>query len=732
MVALLLVLAPLAALPVLAWASRRGPTWVRAWTVATTAGVFLATLASAPAVLRAGSIGTYAPGLAGGLGLAIDGASLLAALAATAVWTLATLQATAQIEADGRAGRYHAASLAALSAMLGVLFAADLVTLYLAFEWLGLLGYLLVVHEGTPEAERAGLKYLVLVLLGGLALLAGVLLLQASGGLAGWSPVPSDGSVPAGVRGVAAALLAVGFAVKVGALGVHVWLPDAHGNAPAPASALLSGVIVNAGAFGLLRIVTGLYRVDHAAPAWSVAQGEAVSLVLLALGVVTALAGAVMALLQHHPKRLLAYSTVSQMGFVTVGIGAIGLAPGDSVAWSGTLAHLTHHALVKGVLFLTVGAAIHATGVADVRRLAGAARRMPWTFAAATVAAVAITGLPFTSGFASKTALHHALAHLAEHPGSLAAAGWIVQAAEPLFTAAAVGTAAALAKLLLPALFGRPASEGVRRAHRAAWPERAASGLGAVAIVALGLRPQALAPLIDAGRRAWGLGPGDAGADLTGWSADPATMAMALATVAAGVVAYRLAEALRLDTDRLPAWASWDRIATAVALGLYQLTTGVEPARAGPDDSVARRAWRSWTASARRRGPLARLGARLGRAWTAAGGAVDPRRRGARGELAAPEGPVGHRLLDRIAATLEPLLTWARRIDASGRLSEPRARPRLAADDDERALARDRWVRANRSRIERLARDIGLDVGWVVAAAVAFAAALVLAGPGAG
>ena len=731
MIALVLVLAPLAALPVLAWASRRGPSLARAWTVATTGAVFLGTLASAPAVLRAGRVGIEAPGLAGGLGLAIDGASLLAALAATAVWTLATLQATVQIEADGRAGRYHAASLAALSAMLGVLFAADLVTLYLAFEWLGLLGYLLVVHEGTPEAERAGLKYLVLVLLGGLALLAGVLLLQASGGLAGWGAVPSDGSVPPGVRGVAAVLLAAGFAVKVGALGVHVWLPDAHGNAPAPASALLSGVIVNAGAFGLVRIVTGLYRVDGAAPGWSVAQAEGVALGLLTLGVATALAGAVMALLQHHPKRLLAYSTVSQMGFVTAGIGVIGLAPGDSVAWSGTMAHLAHHALVKGVLFLTVGAAIHATGVADVRRMAGAARRMPWTFGAATVAAAAITGLPFTSGFASKTALHHALTHLAEHPGSLAAAGWIVQAADPLFTAAAVGTAAALAKLLLPALFGRPESEGVRRAHRAAWPERAASGLGAVAIVAVGLRPQALAPLIDAGRRAWGLGPGDAGADLTRWSADPATSAIALATVAGGIVAYRVAEALNLDARALPAWASWDRIATAVALGVYRLTTGVARPGAASDDPAVPRAWRRWTASAGRRAPLAGLVRRGWRGWTALGGGAREQR-GARAELAGRGGPVGGRVLDRIATTFAPLLSWARRIDASGRLSEPRARPRLDADDDARAVARDRWVRANRTRIERLARDIGLDVGWVVAAAVALAVALALGMTGAG
>jgi formate hydrogenlyase subunit 3/multisubunit Na+/H+ antiporter MnhD subunit len=731
-VALLLVLAPLAALPVLAWASRAGPTAARVWTVAATAAVFLGTLASAPAVLRAGSIGVQAPGLAGGLGLAIDGTSLLAALAATAVWTLATLQATAQIAADGRAGRYHAASLAALSAMLGVLFAADLVTLYLAFEWLGLLGYLLVVHDGTPAAERAGLKYLVLVLLGGLALLAGVLLLQAPGGLAAWSAVPTDGTVPAGVRGVAAALLALGFAVKVGALGVHVWLPDAHGNAPAPASALLSGVIVNAGAFGLLRTVTGPYRVDGGAPGWSVAQGEGLALGLLAIGALTALAGAVMALLQHHPKRLLAYSTVSQMGFVTLGIGTIGLAPGDSLAWSGTMAHLAHHALVKGVLFLTVGAAIHATGVADVRRLAGVARRMPWTFAAATVAAAAITGLPFTSGFASKTALHHALAHLAEHPGSLALAAWIVRAAEPAFSAAAVGTAAALAKLILPAWFGRPAGDGVLRAHRAAWPERAASGLGAAAIVALGLRPQALAPLIDAGRRAWGLGPGEAGADLTGWSADPRTAVLALATVVGGIVAYRVAEALRLDAERLPGWASWDRIGTTVALGLYRLTTGVARPHERPQAPVAGRAWRAWTGSAERRGPLAGPVRRAWRRWVAPADEAHGEERTAGAVVPRPGGPVGGRAIDRLATALTPLIAWTRRIDASGRLSEPRPGSPGASDDDVRAAARDRWVRANRTRIERLARDIGLDVGWVVAAALAFAAALALGMPGPG
>lgn len=710
MAALLLVLAPLAALPFVAWASRRGPTVVGVWTVGTTTAVFLGTVATIPAVLRSGSVTMQAPGVAGGLGLAIDGASLIAALAATAVWMLATIQATAQIEPDGRAGRYHAASLAALSAMLGVLFAADLVTLYLAFEWLGLLGYLLVIHEGTPAAERAGVKYLVLVLLGGLALLAGVMLLQASGGLAGWGGVPSDGSVPEGVRAVAAGLLALGFAVKLGSLGVHVWLPDAHGNAPTPASALLSGVIVNAGAFGLLRTVVGLYRVDPGAPAWSVVQAETLALALLLVGVATALVGAVMALLQHHPKRLLAYSTVSQMGFVTLGVAAIGLAPADSVAWSGTLAHLLHHALVKGVLFLAVGAAIHATGVADVRRLAGLVRRMPWTVAAATVAAAALVGLPFTSGFASKSALHHAVAHLAEHAGALGSGGWIVRLAEPAFTLAAVGTAAALAKLLGAALLGRPASDAVRSARPAPWPVRIATGAGAATVIVLSVRPQALGPLIDAGRVVWGLGPGDARADLTAWSTDPVTIATALATVAGGVVAYRIAAALDLDAGALPVWASWDRVVTAAATSLYRVMQGATRPRAAPLDGVVRRAWHRW-----------RTSQDAGPAEVASPAA--PRRE---------RGPVGLRLVDRLARAFAPLAAWTRRIDASGRLREPGEGPGAGARDDARAAARDRWVRSNRSRIERLARDIGLDVGWVVAAALAFVLALALGAPGAG
>jgi hypothetical protein len=306
--------------------------------------------------------------------------------------------------------------------------------------------------------------------------------------------------------------------------------------------------------------------------------------------------------------------------------------------------------------------------------------------------------------------LHHAVAHLAEHAGALGPGGWIVRLAEPAFTVAAVGTAAALAKLLGAALLGRPASDAVRGARAAPWPARIATGVGAAAVIVLSVRPQSLAPLIDAGRVVWGLGPGDARADLTAWSGDPFTIATALATIVGGVVAYRVAAALDLDAGALPAWASWDRIVTAAATRLYRVVLGATRPREASLDDVTRRAWQRWW-----------TGQEAGPAEAVTPAAPRPER-----------GPVGVRLVDRLARAFAPLAAWTRRIDASGRLREPGEGPGAGARDDARAAARDRWVRSNRSRIERLARDIGLDVGWVVAAALAFVLALALGTPGAG
>ena len=487
---LLVLLLPLAAVPLLWPLGRRGPAAMGWWVTATSAASFAAVAALAPAVVTHGRLVVSVPGVLGRLGFALDGVGLVFALITTFVWTCASLYAIDYLHPDGKERRYHLTSLLTLAAMIGIVVAADLITLYVFFEWLGLAAYLFVVHVGGREADRAGLKYLVLTLLGGFAVLTGAFIVQGLGGGALGVPLalePGDASL----RLVAAALLILGFGVKAGVLGLHIWLPDAHTAAPAPASALLSGLMIKAGAYGILRTVAGLFGGGPDAPPPVALQAETVALAVLYLGSATMFVGVVMALWQNVAKRLLAYSSVSQMGFILVGVGSAAyLAEGGSVGWTGTLLHVVNHALFKGLLFLGLGAVIHATGEGDLRRLGGLWRRMPWTFAFVLVAVGGIVGLPGLNGFVSKSVLHHALAYAEAHE-HLVALHW----AEWVFTITTIGTAAALVKLLALTFLGSARADLGRPVHEASWRMRLAMAALATAIVVLGLRPQLLAPV---------------------------------------------------------------------------------------------------------------------------------------------------------------------------------------------------------------------------------------------
>jgi len=555
---LLLIVAPLLAVPLLWVAARRGPAAMGAVVVGAAGLTFAGVVALTPAVLAHGAVTTHVPAVLEALRFTLDGVGLLFALVVTFLWTCASLYAIDYLHHDGRERRYHLTSLLTLAAMLGVVMAGDLITLYLFFEWLGLAAYLFVVHTGTPAAERAGLKYLVLTLLGGFSVLTGVLLVHGLGGGDIGVPLALEPGAE-GVRLAAAVFLVLGFGVKAGMLGLHIWLPDAHTAAPAPASALLSGLMIKAGAYGILRTVGGLFGGTAAASPAAALQGEQLALAVLLVGTVTMFAGVVMALWQHEAKRLLAYSSVSQMGFILVGIGAAGyLGGGGGIGWTGALLHVANHALFKGLLFLGIGAVIHATGVGDLRRLGGVARHMPWTFAFVLVAAGGIAGVPGLNGFVSKSVLHHALEYAEAHR-HLVVLAW----AERVFTLTTVGTAAALTKLLAMTFLGRPRAELAKPTVEAAWGMRGAMGALAAMVVVLGVRPQAAAPVLAAAQEAFGL----SGASVERWVSSPlghaGDLRAALTALALGALVHLIASRTRAYDHPPPAWLSLDRMLLA-------------------------------------------------------------------------------------------------------------------------------------------------------------------------
>jgi formate hydrogenlyase subunit 3/multisubunit Na+/H+ antiporter MnhD subunit len=341
------------------------------------------------------------------------------------LWTAAGVYARAYLRDDPGAVRFFIFHLLTLTGNLGLLVAHDVATFYLFFAFMTFAAYPLVVHAGDSAARRAGRVYLVLAVLGETMLLTGFLLaVQTGGGL-------DVESVAAGVaasprQGLVAGLILGGFGVKAGALPLHVWLPLAHPVAPTPASAVLSGSMIKAGLLGWIRF---LPLGEAALPGWGTA--------VLALGLVAAFFGVLIGVLQDDAKTALAYSSISQMGILNVGVG-IGLInpEGWSSALAATLAYATHHGLAKGALFLGVGVAAAAATAGRPARLAVAA--------GLGFAALAVAGAPLTSGSVAKGYLKEVAA--------LSPGAWPVLL-DWLLPLTAVGTTLLMARFLSLALW---------------------------------------------------------------------------------------------------------------------------------------------------------------------------------------------------------------------------------------------------------------------------------------
>ena len=429
------------------------------------------------------------PVLVGHLHFLVDPYGMLFALFTSFVWFCATLHALDYMHHEKNHDRYHTTNLVVLGAMLGVVLAGDLVTLYLFFEMLGLVAFLFVIHTETDEAKRASMKYFWMTVLGGFALIGGIFLTYALGHTGAIGPIPLEGGTET-LRWVTFGLLVLGFGVKAGMLPVHVWLPDAHPVAPSPASALLSGVMIKAGAYGIFRTVTALFRPpiieDLADEIWH--HTADFGLVVLWIGIATMFIGVVLALGQHNAKRMLAYHSVSQMGFILTGIGAAGyLGAHGAMGIGGGLFHIVNHALFKAALFLGIGAVMFRTGELDMYKLGGLWRKMPLTFVFMLIAAAGITGVPLFNGFVSKCMIHHALVEAYEHHHLFS-----LDIAEKIFMVTCGGTACSFIKLIGFVFLGKPKREYGPEVVDAPPRMLVALGLLSAAIITLGVRPHLL------------------------------------------------------------------------------------------------------------------------------------------------------------------------------------------------------------------------------------------------
>ncbi len=337
-------------------------------------------------------------------------------------------------------GRYSLFNLLTLGATLGVFYSNDLYTTFIFFEIMSVTSFVMVAHEETPGAMKAAYTYLAVAVIGGMTTLMGMFLLYRQLGTLAFDAMAAA-KATAGVDLTAASwLVVVGFAAKAGLYPLHIWLPKAHPVAPAPASALLSGILTKSGVFGLIVVCSRLMAGD-----------AAFGNLLMIFACVTMFLGALLALFSVDLKRTLACSSMSQIGFITVGLATmVLLGEHGSFAAYGSVMHMANHSLIKLVLFMAAGVVYMNTHSLNLNEIRGYGRRKIVLHLCFLLGALSIACIPpIGSGYNSKSLLHEALLELIVHQQETGHIWMPYKAAEILFLISGGLTVAYMIKLYI-------------------------------------------------------------------------------------------------------------------------------------------------------------------------------------------------------------------------------------------------------------------------------------------
>lgn len=430
----------------------------------------------------------------GTVALRLDGLGLLLAALALGLGTLVTLYSGPYMAGEDNQEKYYASLVAMTGVMIGLGCAGDLFNLWVWFEAMAIASFFLVAfYREQPTSLEAGVKYLVQSAVGSVLVLLGIALVLAQTGTLDLVEI-RRAAPDETVLLAAGALFTIGFGVKVALAPMHTWLPDAHSQAPSGISAMLSGVVIEAGLVALLRALSALAGVGGN---W----GE----LLMAFGAINMLAGNLMALRQTQVKRLLAYSSLSHIGYMLLGLG-IALYARETAGAQGSLFHMLNHGLMKGLAFLAAGGLLYTLHIAvgdhgplTIADLNGASTRYPLTALAFSVAVLGLGGLPPLAGFMSKWQIFVA--------GFATKEGWI----EALVIFAALNSVLSLAYYapLVNALYRRAPSNAVQHGQPMPALMRAPVIALGIAVVAVGVWPGLLrwltSPAGDALLAAFGL-----------------------------------------------------------------------------------------------------------------------------------------------------------------------------------------------------------------------------------
>ena len=328
-----------------------------------------------------------------GFNFRVDALGYFVGFISTFIWVLASIYSLEYMANKGNLLRYNMFSMLTLAGMMGVVFTGNLFSLYLTFEMLTIASYVLMIHEETPRALRAGMIYLFMAIVGGLLLLFSILATYAIAGTGDFADLPLKASENPLLRSLLPYLFwgyVIGFGVKAGLFPLHIWCPEGYAVAPSPASALFAGVMKKAGAYGIFRTIYSIGGLD-------LLRGESMLTILLIFSLISIFLGSAMAISQVEIKKMLAYSSISQIGYIILGFALI--TPRGA---TGGFIHILNHALIKSTLFLAAGSYIYKKDLKNIPDLVGIGKTMPVTTACFTIAGLSMIGFPPFNGFISK------------------------------------------------------------------------------------------------------------------------------------------------------------------------------------------------------------------------------------------------------------------------------------------------------------------------------------------
>ncbi len=499
------------------------------------------------------------PGICGrGLSFKLDGFRALYALIAALMWLMTTVFSREYLAHYRNRNRYYLFTLLTCGATAGVFLSNDFFTTFIFFEIMSFTSYVMVVQDEKPAAMRAGTTYLAVAVIGGMVMLMGLFLMEYRLGTLAFDRLHSavEALEDRSCLYLPGALILFGFGAKAGMFPLHIWLPKAHPVAPAPASALLSGILTKAGIFGVLVLTARVFLRDAL---WG--------RVILALGVVTMVLGAVLAVFSIDLKRTLACSSMSQIGFILVGVGMQGLlGEENALAVWGTGLHMVNHSLIKLVLFMCAGVVYMNTHALDLNKIRGWGRNKPLLNVCFLMGALGIAGVPLWNGYVSKTLLHESIVEYSELLARTGSPVGLYRAVEWLFLLSGGLTAAYMTKLYV-AIFVEKPPKPVEKKPYMNWQSALAITIPALALPVMGLFPTPV--MGGAARLMQGFMNGESPAHAVAWFS-LANLKGALISLGIGAAVYflvirtvlmrREADGGKVYVDRWPAWLDLENL----------------------------------------------------------------------------------------------------------------------------------------------------------------------------